>query len=346
MILVCGGLADRVTELVCARLQHARYPYRLIDLAQYPIGYRIACEWGEDGPTGTISGPGWVLELDQLTGVYVRFLGAEGRRQPDGDPDDAAALQLEADAGLMALLDDLACLVVNRSGGGMSNNSKPYQALLIQRAGLRVPPTLVTTDPAAARAFQDQYGDVIYKSASGTRSIVRRLSDSQQARLPLLRHGPAQFQAFVPGRNVRVHTVGDEIFATAIETDAVDYRYAHLEGQDVAMSAVTLPTEVAAACLRISRDLDLVFAGVDLKETPDGDFVCFEVNPCPGFIYYERHSGQPISAALADLLNGTPPNSWRHLRQPTSSQIGGNDHGRQGITQRGEGGVRIGGRPS
>ena len=307
MILVCGGLADGVTELVCARLQHCGYPYRLLDLAHYPAGYRVAWRWTDAGPVGTIAGPDWVLDLDAITGVYVRFLGPEGRLPPQGDPEDAAALQFEADAGLMALFEDLPCPVVNRVGGGMSNNSKPYQALLLRRAGLKVPATLVTSDPAAARAFQAEHGEVIYKSASGIRSIVRRLGPDQLARLAFLRDGPAQFQAFVPGRNVRVHTVGDAVFATLIETEAVDYRYAHLDGLDVAMTPVTLPAAVEAACLRAARDLDLLFAGIDLKETPDGEYVCFEVNPCPGFIYYERHTGQQISTALADLLNGTTP---------------------------------------
>ena len=36
MILVCGGLADGVTELVCSRLQDCGYPYRLLDLARFP----------------------------------------------------------------------------------------------------------------------------------------------------------------------------------------------------------------------------------------------------------------------------------------------------------------------
>jgi hypothetical protein len=304
MILVCGGLADGVTELVCSRLEHSGYPYRLLDLAHYPAGHRLALRWTGDGPAGTIAGPGWALDLDDLTGVYVRFLGAEGRVPLEGDAEAASALQLEADAGLLALLETLRCPVVNRAGGAMSNNSKPYQALLLRRAGLGVPATLVTSDPAAARAFQDEHGDVIYKSASGIRSIVRRVGQRQQARFDFLRDGPAQFQAFVPGCNVRVHTVGDTVFATRIETEAVDYRYAHLDGLDVVMTAVTLPEAVSDACLRVARDLDLLFAGIDLKETPDGDFVCFEVNPCPGFIYYERHTGQPISAALADLLTG------------------------------------------
>ena len=304
MILVCGGLADGVTELVCARLEHSGYTYRLLDLAHYPRGYRVAWRWTDDGPAGSIAGPDWVLDLDELTGVYVRFLGAEGRMPPDGDPATESALQLEADAGLLALIETLRCPVVNRAGGGMSNNSKPYQALLLRRAGFKVPSTLITSDPAAAREFQAEVGDVIYKSASGVRSIVRRVGETQQARFEFLRDGPAQFQAFVEGRNVRVHTVGDAVFATRIETEAVDYRYAHLDGLDVAMTAVTLPEAVSAACVRVAHDLDLLFAGIDLKETPDGEFVCFEVNPCPGFIYYERHTGQPISAALAELLRG------------------------------------------
>lgn len=305
MILVCGGLADGVTEFVCARLEHCGYPYRLLDLAQYPAGYRVAWNWTDAGLTGTIAGADWVLDLDAVTGVYVRFIGAEGRLPPDGDPETAGALQFEADAGLMALVEDLPCPVVNRIGGGMSNNSKPYQSLLLRRAGLKVPATLVTSDPDAVRSFQEEYEDVVYKSASGIRSIVRRLGPGQRARLAFLRDGPAQFQAFVPGRNVRVHTVGDAVFATMIETEAVDYRYATRDGLDIAMWPVHLPTAVEGACLRVARELDLLFAGIDLKETPDGDYVCFEVNPCPGFTYYERHTGQPISTALADLLNGT-----------------------------------------
>jgi len=31
------------------------------------------------------------------------------------------------------------------------------------------------------------------------------------------------------------------------------------------------------------------------------------VNPCPGFLYYERFTHQPISAALADLLRDGAP---------------------------------------
>jgi len=122
-------------------------------------------------------------------------------------------------------------------------------------------------------------------------------------RLSLLRHGPAQFQSFIVGENVRVHTVGDQLFATRVHSEAVDYRYASRDGYSVEMEPATLPPTVAESCLRLARQLDLSMTGIDLKETPGGDYYCFEVNPSPGFLYYEKYGGQPISTALADLLH-------------------------------------------
>lgn len=305
MILVAGGVADKVTELVCARLDACGYPYRLFDLGRYPAGYGLTMRWSDGLPAGFFKGPDWQLDINEMSGAYVRFLGSEGRMLPPDLPaPQAKELQLEADSALLYALDDLPCPVVNRLGGGMSNNSKPYQLLLIAGAGLRVPPTLVTTDPDAARAFVTEHGEVVYKSTSGIRSIVRRLRPDDMPRLALVRHCPTQFQAFIPGRNVRVHVVGEQLFATRVHSEAVDYRYANREGVGVEMEPAQLPTDVASACLRISRELGLLHAGIDLKETPAGEWYCFEVNPCPGFIYYERNTGQPISLALAELLHG------------------------------------------
>lgn len=304
MILVCGGLADRVTELVCARLVDCGYPYRLLDLGTYPAGFELKWHWQDSSPKGYIAGPDWHLDLDQLTGVFVRYLGLEGRVPPSNiAPGAVPAMYSEHDAGLTALLEDLPCAVVNRLGGGMSNNSKAYQALLVRECGLLTPPTLVTNDPEAAHSFyQDCQGEVIFKSLSGVRSIVRRVGPDQLARLALLRNGPAQLQAFISGVNVRVHTVGDQLFATRVHSEAVDYRYASREGCKVEMESTTLPPAIAESCVRLAHQLDLLLTGIDLKETPDGDYYCFEVNPSPGFLYYEQYTGQPISTALADLL--------------------------------------------
>jgi D-alanine-D-alanine ligase-like ATP-grasp enzyme len=45
-------------------------------------------------------------------------------------------------------------------------------------------------------------------------------------------------------------------------------------------------------------------AGLDLKVTPEGEVFCFEVNPSPGFSYFEQATGQPIARAVARHLAG------------------------------------------
>jgi glutathione synthase/RimK-type ligase-like ATP-grasp enzyme len=107
-----------------------------------------------------------------------------------------------------------------------SNSSKPYQAQCIRRHGFAVPETLVTTDPRAARDFWARHGEVIYKSVSGIRSRVSRLRPETADRLDDVQWCPTQFQAYVPGREHRIHVVGDEVFACEITAEADDYRYA------------------------------------------------------------------------------------------------------------------------
>ena len=99
-----------------------------------------------------------------------------------------------------------------------SNASKPYQSMLIRRHKFLVPETLVTNDPAAVREFFADHDRVIYKSSSGLRSIVSEMVDTDLERLEELRACPVQFQAYVPGFDVRVHVVGDEVIATRIDS--------------------------------------------------------------------------------------------------------------------------------
>jgi len=104
--------------------------------------------------------------------------------------------------------------------------------------------------------------------------------------------------------DIRVHTVGDEAFATEIESEASDYRYARRQGASLSARAADLPPEVGNSCAGLAAALGLELAGVDLRRTPDGRYYCFEVNPSPGFLFYERATAQPISEAVARRLRG------------------------------------------
>ncbi len=129
----------------------------------------------------------------------------------------------------------------------------------------------------------------------------RQIADLE--RLERIRCCPTQFQEFVEGTNVRVHVVGQRVFTTKVESEAIDYRYAHDQVKKAAsLSATDLSDEISDQYVKLSRKLRLPLAGVDLKLAPDGRVYCFEVNPCPAFSYYEFHTGQPIARAIAEYL--------------------------------------------
>jgi hypothetical protein len=246
--------------------------------------------------------------LHEIAGCYARLMD-DGRLPEVRDlaPDSPVREARTQLLGTLTTWMDVAPgTVVNRPGAMSSNASKPYQAQVIARHGFGIPETLVTNDPAEALAFYRSRDRVVYKSASGVRSIVVTMTDGDVPRLERLRTCPVQFQAYVPGVDVRVHTVGGEVFATAITSTATDYRYAVQQGDVPAVLRETeLDPAVAARCLELADALGLDFAGIDLKLTPDGEVYCFEVNPSPAYSYFEAHTGQPIAAAVARHLMRT-----------------------------------------
>jgi glutathione synthase/RimK-type ligase-like ATP-grasp enzyme len=248
-------------------------------------------------------GEQWI-DLAEVTAAYLRPY--DSRQMPDvakagaGSVEEGYALAIED--LLVSWADITPALVLNRPAAMASNTSKPYQAALILDCGFAVPETLITTDPEAIREFRGRHQDVIYKSISSTRSVVSRLGPEQMSRLDDLHWCPTQFQEFVPGTDYRVHVVGDEVFTSEIRSTADDFRYAAAQGGATEMRDFELPDECAARCRALSAHLDLPFAGIDLRRTPDGAWYCFEVNPAPGFSFFQESTGQRIDEAVSRCL--------------------------------------------
>jgi len=258
---------------------------------------------------GTIWIAGQAYPIDGFTGVYSRTIDSTilpelraSKHTMDSSAFPARVLSLFT--LLNDVLDVVPARVVNRPSSMGSNMSKPFQAQHIVATGMRIPETLVTNDPKAVHAFRAQHGHIIYKSISAIRSIVRVWTPTEGPNLADVETLPTQFQAFVPGENIRVHVVDREIFATRIISEAVDYRYATLDGLETTMAPMELPTDVAAACVNLTKSLGLAFSGIDLKRTPAGEWYCFEVNTSPAYSYFEHHGGQPIADTLARFLVG------------------------------------------
>ena len=299
MILFCGiptepPLALAIAAAAAAEARHVVFNQR----ETFGTDMLLECRHGEWSGTLWTQGTAWPLE--GFTGVYTRMI--DHGSLPESRLPVRALERSRLLLGILAeWIEMTGCRVLNKAGAMASNGSKPYQSQWIRRTGFLTPPTLVTNDPGLALDFARQHERVIYKSTSAVRSIVREFDPSQHAALPRIRSLPTQFQARIIGTNIRVHIVGEQVFATEIVSTAVDYRYAHRDGLEVEMHPVVLPTDIAARCVQLSKTLQLPFCGIDLMRTSRGEYYCFEVNPSPAYSYFEHEAGQPILARCRGL---------------------------------------------
>jgi glutathione synthase/RimK-type ligase-like ATP-grasp enzyme len=184
---------------------------------------------------------------------------------------------------------------------------KPFQLQVLREARAKVPATLISNDPAAVRAFAAEHADVLFKPLMGG-AITRRLSELQPDELEDVTASPVIFQQEVRGDDVRVMLAGDEVVSSvAIRTPVqhLDFRDDPVYAQgDAQYELVALPEPIVTQARAAARACGLVFAGLDLKRTPAGDFVFLELNSSPIYLDVERKLGHPISRAIAELVVG------------------------------------------
>ena len=294
MILLWGIGGERPFEHVRSALGDLRvrpFVFDQRDVLRYSIETRVA-----DTVTGRLVGPTGSVDLEQITAVYARPYDPVGVPAVASGGTRAREHARGVYDALRVWTEVSRALLVNRFSAMGSNNSKPYQIRLLRELGFRVPATLVTTAPEAVRALAARHGELIYKSVSGVRSIVARLTPDRLASLEL--GCPTQFQEYVAGTDVRVHVVGEVVIACEIRSSAVDYRYPG--DAEVEHRIIELPRDVAERCRAAARSLGLSLAGIDLRRTADGEWCCFEVNPLPAFAYFDRDGS--IARAIAALL--------------------------------------------
>jgi glutathione synthase/RimK-type ligase-like ATP-grasp enzyme len=304
VILVCGIPSESPLRMVTSRLEEVGVPFLMFNQREF-ANCEIWFEVSHKEVNGELRIGERTYKLQEFTAIYPRMMDDRFLPELSREPPDSALRKYcrSFHDTLVRWMEIASALVINRCAPMASNSSKPYQAQLIREQGFFVPETLITNDPELVREFRARRGRIIYKSISAVRSIVQELNDEDEQRLERIRWCPTQFQAFVEGTNLRVHTIGDEAFAAAVRSDATDYRYAARQsGEPAELRDVRLSSELTEKCLRLSRVLGLEFAGIDLKVTPDDEVFCFEVNPCPAFSYYEANTSQPISAAVARRL--------------------------------------------
>jgi len=323
LILTHGAdhfVIERVAEALSERgVRSARF-----DTDRFPLEARLATRIGPDGDAhglragsdqGETAGDEAELDLARVRAVWARKLWTP--RLPDTlEPRVREGCLRESRAcllGWLAALDGVRW--VNPLDAATRAENKPRQLRLARAAGLRVPRTLVTNDPAEVRAFAGEVGEVVAKmltplsiSMEKAEMFVHttRLGPADLAALDGLRFAPMVFQELVPkALELRVACVGARTFTGAIDArhsaeGGVDWRLA--KPGEARWTEHDLAAPVAAALRRLLDALGLVYGAADLIVTPAGEHVFLEMNPGGEWGMLERDLGLPIGAAIATEL--------------------------------------------
>jgi RimK-like ATP-grasp domain len=176
--------------------------------------------------------------------------------------------------------------------------TKPMQITLLDRAGMPVPETIWTNDPAAVRRFAEGRR-VAYKPVAGG-AATKELGpeDLTEERLGTLRGAPVTFQELLPGDNYRVYVVDGEVVASIkVVSESLDYRQ-----QEETIEQVSLEDETLKQCVEATSMLGLRWSGIDLKADAGGTLKFLELNPSPMFLGFDRRAGTGILDALVAAL--------------------------------------------
>ena len=302
MILIIGAPDEAHSAFIYEKLCRLDEPVAYFDTRRFPAETRIAFE-PEDSTRGFLkpNTPAAPIALSDIRAVYWRyFMGIAAGHQNDPFLHEMATRETESLIGSLFRAMDERCLWVNTPGAIEMHRYKGYQLAKLSRAGLRIPHTLMTNDPDAVRDFYERmHKQVIYKPVRGGAHTAKLADeDLKPERLAELAKAPVQFQEMIPGVDTRAYLIGDDIFAAEIRARSLDFR----EDPDAAIVPVELPDAVLADCRTLVRELDLKFSGIDIRKTPDGEYVFIEGNPSPMFMHFEHQSKYPISDRLVDLL--------------------------------------------
>ncbi len=282
----------------------------------FPSAVKLLAHAGDERVAGLVTETGEQVSTADVRAVWARKLWSPSMSD-DLDERYRAMCAGESVAALEGFFDALHdAKWVNDLERQRAAENKQRQLRLAARAGLRVPRTLVTNDPAAARTFfAETQGETVVKllrplavsmDTAAPFVYTNRVREDDLAGAAALRHSPMVFQELIPKAcELRVAYVAGKAYAGALDATGTsrghtDWRRAAPE--ECRWEKAELRAEVLSGLQELMSALGLVFGAIDLICTPSGEHVFLEVNPGGEWGMLERDLGLPISEAIAEAL--------------------------------------------
>ncbi|GAA0392124.1 ATP-grasp ribosomal peptide maturase [Streptomyces luteireticuli] len=296
---------DQTADLVIAELHRRNVPVIRFNPGDIGGGLVVSARYGVR-PVGQVRTPSRSADLADIRSVYWRrptWPDFEHLDEPDAR--FAAAQVRHGLGGVLYALHD--CLYVNHPLRNYEAEYKPLQLAVAQRFGLNVPPTLISNDLDAVRAFIASHGEVVHKvlrwtpyrqGATGLTTWTEPVTEDElDESITVVPH---LFQARVDkAADLRVVVVGGKAFAIRIESGLLDWR---TDYDALSYSVVELPPRLEKTLIAYLEHFRLASGSFDLCVDREGDFHWLELNPNGQWGWLEDQTGLKLAAAFAELL--------------------------------------------
>ncbi|MFL6605748.1 MAG: MvdC/MvdD family ATP grasp protein [Steroidobacteraceae bacterium] len=312
-VLIVSTAVDTATDEVVKRLAALSVSHFRINTEDYPFSANFTLRLGVPDSAG------WLqvgdVTLPHPTSVWYRRIRIPNAPD-DMDPGIYEYCIRESRAALLGSVMTSAPRWMSEPAAVWRAEYKPLQLALAEELGFRIPKTVITNKPAQVQSAFATFGGLILKpvrsghvvQAGEERAIfTSRVLEEHLAAVDEARWCPAIYQELIPKRfDIRVTVVGDRLFSAAIDSQSdpdaqVDWR--QTSNPQLPHRRISLPHDLEQRLRKLMRRLDLQFAGIDLIQTPDGDYVFLEVNPSGQWLWLDDMLDFGISDAMANWLS-------------------------------------------
>ncbi len=309
-VLLVTTARDLAADLVILHLARRNIPFERFNQENFPE--RTIVAWPGDGSLGALTIRGNVMSCAEIGSAWFRH--ASEPALPAAEDRRTADFIIRECAGFLdGFWETMPWFWMNRPSAVAASANKLRQLARAKAFKFRIPDTLVTNCPKAARDFVGQRASIAKPVVSGgltddgrrdavyTTPVTRDdFSDDDSVRAAPMILQERIANAF----DLRVTVVGSRVFATRIlardRDDETDWRA--VDPSRIAYEPYVLPAPLEANCIALVKAFSLSFGALDFVVTPDGDHVFLELNPSGQWGWLEGATGDRITDAIVDQL--------------------------------------------
>lgn len=312
-VLIITNDHDEHADAVVAELHKRSIPVFRFHPEDFPRACSVSIEIEDGRIRGELRNEHHQVAFDDICAAWYRrsrnlYQGPISRTSEKLDD----YVKTQSTATVVALCASLQTLWVSHPFALRRGEVKATQLAEASKAGLNIPRTLISNDPAHATGFVDALGDT---ECAIKPLLAVGVTDEHGYRLPLtttlpkghslesVALAPTMFQPYVEKAfELRCVVMGDKIFAAKLDSQADENSRVDWRGGDPEHEIFELPEHVQASLRRLMSSFGLNFASLDMIVTPDGEFVFLELNPNGQWLWLEYELGLPLVTTMADLL--------------------------------------------